>query len=249
MPKLIMKISVVLVLFATCIAAFADGSSPEKARAEAIAAEAEMKAANARHAEIRDAIENLEQKIRKETELVDVTPQAVRRLIATLQEQREQLELDRAGAEGRRAGLEDAIAKLSKRLTDRVATDDVAVELQKVVDVRQTASQQMKQLYASGAASAADLSAAEANLATARAELAKERQKSVSSASSEALDSWNRQLLELSVTSLEQSARLQYLQKRLAELAAAIADVNRVEQLQIELDVPQRSAQGSTPRP
>ena len=165
-----------------------------------------------------------------------------------LQEQREQLQLDEAGAQGRRQGLTDAISKLTAQMENRVASDDRARELAKVVEVRQAEFDRMKQLQNTGAIAAGEVGVAEANLADAKTRLVQVRfRKASSNPSTEVLDSWNRQLLELSVTSLERDARLGYLQKRLATLAATLGNVDRLEQLHMQFDEPRQAAKPVAP--
>src|SRR5438477_354588 len=63
----------------------------------------EVEALRARAAE---QLVDMRQQVRAQTGLVEVTPDSIRQVIGKLQEQREQLELDGAGAEGRRKGID-----------------------------------------------------------------------------------------------------------------------------------------------
>jgi chromosome segregation ATPase len=161
-------------------------------------------------------LKNIQQVIRDQTGLVDVDPETVHRLIATLQEQREQMELDAAGADGRREALEQAVAKLSKQIDDRVGSDQVCIELSKVVDIRHKQLERIEQLQKQGVAPQENGETAEASLASAQADLAAARQKAVSG-SADALDTWNRQLLELTIAAQERTARLKYVNERLSK--------------------------------
>jgi hypothetical protein len=177
----------------------------------------------------RDQMSEIQQSIRKTTGLVDVDPETVHRLITTLQEQREQMELEAAGADGRRAALQEAIAKLSKQLDDRAASDQVSVELAKVVDIRETQVKRQKALYDHGNIPQSEVDAAQAALASARAELAAARQKAVSSASGDALDAWNRQLLELTIAAQERAARLKFVVDRLEKCSEVLQALDVAE--------------------
>src|SRR5260370_1870946 len=116
---------------------------------------------------IADQLAATRQKVREQPGLVEVTPEAIRHTIGRLQEQREQLELDAAGAEGRRKGLEHSIARLSKELKEREARQSSAVadELAAVVQTRQAQLERIKALHEKGAGSADEVESAQANLA------------------------------------------------------------------------------------
>jgi chromosome segregation ATPase len=86
-----------------------------------LAALDEARAARANEAE---QLNEMRKRVRDLTGLVEVTPESVRQIIAHLQEQREALELDGAGAQGRRQALEEAVAALSKQLKERAQTDN-----------------------------------------------------------------------------------------------------------------------------
>jgi hypothetical protein len=172
---------------------------------------------------------DIEMEIQGETGLVDVDPQTVHRLITTLEEQREQMELEAAGADGRRAALEEAIAKLSKQLDERTASDQVSIELAKLVDIRVTELKRATELHGTGVTPQSDVESAQAALATARAELAAARQKAISSASAEALDTWNRQLVELTIAAQERAARLKFVNERLAKFSGIMQGLDGVD--------------------
>jgi len=59
-------------------------------------------------------LSDMRSQVRAMTGLVEVTPEAIRQVIGKLQEQREQLELDGAGAAGRRKGLDEALDELTR---------------------------------------------------------------------------------------------------------------------------------------
>lgn len=153
-----------------------------------------------------------------------VTPELVRQDLGRLIEQQEQLELEGAGAKGRREGLEKAIAQLSHRLEDRVKSDGVAVELQKAVDAREQQVRLLEERYKVGAVTQSDVLTAQAGLAQAKADLAAARQRAAGAGAVEALDAWDRELLRLSVDDQERQARLQYIAERLKKLGPALAD-------------------------
>jgi chromosome segregation ATPase len=191
-------------------------NDPEKEKAQAQAAEklADLKAA-----------------VRKQTGLVDVTPEAVRRLISTLQEQREQLSLDDAGAEGRRNALREAVANLSVQLDQKVQANEVTKAMQAVLDVRRSQLERIKALIKTGAAAQAEADQAEANVAAAVADQASARQKILGTAAAETLDVWNRELMEVTISREERHARLKYIETRLTALSEALGNLDQIEKL------------------
>ena len=205
------------------------------------AADASLREADATY---RDALNNLtgvRGQLRDKTGLVEVTPAAVRQMIQKLQEQREELELDEAGATGRYQGLSDAINRVTAESKQRSQSDPVSEELAKVVEARQEELVRTEQAYKAGAATSSDADQVRARLAQARAELAAARQK-VGHDSGEAVDTWNRQLLELSVAQQERRARLGYIEKRLAGFSSALQDLDQLEQLKQQVDAAQGNA-------
>jgi len=177
----------------------------------------------------RAQMNEIQQSIRTTTGLVDVDPETVHRLITTLQEQREQMELEAAGADGRQRALERAVEKLSSQLDDRAASDPVSKELAKLVDIRATELKRATELHGTGVAPQSDVESAQAALASARAELAAARQKAVSSASADALDGWNRQLLELTIATQERAARLKFVNDRLEKCSEVLQALDVAE--------------------
>lgn len=139
--------------------------------------------------------------------------------IRKLQEQQEQLLLEAAGATGRRRGLESAIDKYTEMAQVRADQDPVVAELDKVVAFREQEMKRMEQLQKVGAVSASDVNASETALANSRAELAAAKQRAAGGkSSSEALDGWNREAMNLSIDATERQARLGYIEDRLQKL-------------------------------
>jgi predicted nucleic acid-binding Zn-ribbon protein len=187
-------------------------------------------------ATLRDEAAKIGQDIHAQTDVIDPDSQTIRHLTATLEEQHEQMELEAAGATGRREALEETVARVSKQLDERAATDPVAQELTKVLEVREKQLDRIQNLQKNGVAPAADSDTAEAAVASARAELAAARQKAVSSTAAESLETWNRQLLELTIADRERQARLRYVEKRLSAFSSAAGELNSMEQLRQEME-------------
>jgi chromosome segregation ATPase len=189
-----------------------------------------------------DALSQMRQKVRAQTGLLEVNSEAIHQVIGKLQEQREQLELDGAGAAGRSKGLDEALAELSAKLKARAAAaDPVADELAKVVEARQNQLDRVNSLSAQAVVSKEAVDTAKENLAAARAELAAARQKSASNASAEVLDAWNRQRLELAVGEQERQAKLEFIKKRFDAFSKAQNDIDRMEEVQVHFDQASRA--------
>jgi len=182
-----------------------------------------------------EKLTEMRQHVQDLTGLVEVTPEAVRQIISRLQEQREALELDGAGAEGRRQALEEAVAVLSRQLKERAQTDAVATTLEKVVDVRRAQLQRVQELNKEAVVARSEVEAAEAGLAQAQAEVAAAQQKAAGGMAAEPLDAWNRQLLELGIAEREREARLKFINKRLEQFSAALSSVDQMEEQRAHL--------------
>ena len=178
-----------------------------------------------------EELKKLRQNVRERTGLIDVTPVAVKAVVSRLQEEREQLLLEAAGGAGRRLGLEEAVKKLSDQLAERVKSNPVVAQLNRVVEARQKQLDRYRELYKSGATAASEVDSAEANLASARAESATAMGQVMNE--SEAMDGWNRQVLELSIAERERASRLEYLDKRLGVFASVLDDLDQLETLQL----------------
>src|SRR4029078_8838978 len=72
-----------------------------------------------------------------QTGAVDVSPSTIRSLLASLQHQREAVQIDLAAKQARRDALADQIAKFSDEIRAKVKDDPVAAELQKVVQFKE----------------------------------------------------------------------------------------------------------------
>jgi len=178
-----------------------------------------------------DRLSQMRQLVRSQTGLLEVTPENVRQVISKLQEQHEQLELDGAGAAGRRRGLDEALAEVSTKLKARAAAaDPVADELAKVVEARQNQLDRVTNLSAQAVVSKETLDNAKESLAAARAELAAARQKGAGNAAAEVLDFWNRQRLELTISEQERQAKLDFINKRLEAFSKALDSVDGLEE-------------------
>lgn len=199
----------------------------DKARAAVDAAAKDRQQAAASVRELKD-------QIRSETGLTNVEGNDLRRIASNLQEQRENLQLEEAAAQGRRTGIEKAIDTFTERQEKRANSDEASSELKAAVDSRQAQLDRLREAVRSKTANVAELEAAEAALLYARAELAAARQRAAGPAT-DAIDAWNRELMNLEVAGQERRAKLRYIEERLKVLQPALGDVDRLEQGEREL--------------
>jgi chromosome segregation ATPase len=179
-----------------------------------------------------DRLAKLRSEIAQATGRVDVSAQGLRRSIEKLQEQQEQIQLDDAGAQGRRQGLEEAIKQYTARAADRAASDEAAKQLEKVVAVREEQLKRVQQLFQAGAAPSSEVAAAEAAVAQAQADVAMAKQRAAGETGpNSALDAWNREAMTLSIEESERQGRLKYIRDRLDQYKQVIAHVADLEQL------------------
>lgn len=176
----------------------------------------------------------IQAKIRKDTGLLEVTPEGLRQLVDRLQQQAESLELEEVGAAGRQNALEAAIAKYSAQMRKRAEADDVAQELTKVLEMRRNQLARMRELMKQGTLTQAELDAAEAAVAQAQAEVAASRQRAAGAAG-DTLEAWNRELVNLSVAAQERRAKLSFIRDRLKKLEPALDDARALERILPEL--------------
>src|SRR5579864_4495378 len=103
----------------------------------------------------------------------------------------------------------------------RAKSDEVTSELKAAVDSRQAHLDRLRQAVQQKVASVGDLEAAEAALVYARGELAAARQRAAGAAT-DAIDAWNRELMNLAVAGQERRAKLHYVENRLKVLQPAL---------------------------
>lgn len=164
-----------------------------------------------------------------------------------LKEEQEQLRLEAAGAEGRKHGLENAIKEYTEMIQVRADEDPVVKELEKIPAYREQELKRMQQLLKINAVSPNEVNSAEAALASARADLAAAKQRAAGARSIEALDDWNRELMNLSIDSTERRARLDYINARLQKVNKVDEDWTDLNEISGELSGPLFGANQSRP--
>lgn len=197
------------------------------------AAERELQEASDLLARRRARFRGLEQEIRKATGRADASVDAIRSSLPKLDEERQALKLQVVGNEARQQALAEAIERLAKAAGERAQDDPVAVELQKIVELREMAARHARQLHEAAQASAREVSDAEAAVAEARAKLLERRDAVARANGGELLETLNRELAMLSIDAAEAQAKLAALEALLTkylnaeELLQDAADVRR----------------------
>lgn len=196
----------------------------ERLREERAAAEAEL-------ATTRDQLNALRAKMRDATGRADASAERVRDEVSTLEDARQEIQLDLESKAARMKALSDNIAQLSGKVEARVQNDPVAAELQKVVDAREKQVEMIKGLVESGKAGRNEYEEAIAAAAEARARLLDRRTDTANAAGGESLNAWNRDIMSLSVDTAELQARLDRLSSRLDGFRKIMNDLDSLESL------------------
>ena len=227
------KLAAVALLLAGAVSAAPQPAQSDSPFVDRNIAQLQLEQAREVANQLTSSLDTLRSEIRARTGLIEVTPEAVRQDVVRLQEQRETLQLEEAGAKGREAALTEAIKRSTDRQKERGQSDPVSEELAKVVAVREKELQRVEQMRNSHAVSDQAVETAQSNLATARAELAAARQKASGGVAD--ADSWDHELIELSVAHGERQARLKYIDGRLGQFADVIHNVDRMELVSREM--------------
>ena len=204
-------------------------SAEEIYQAQISMAEEQLKSTESLQRQAMDNVSVMREELRKATGRADVSPEGMRQAITRLQEQQEQLLLDEAGAEGRKAGLSEAVKRPSDEIQAKANTDAATDELKQVLTLREKELQRMQELGKAKAVAQKEVDEAQAAVADARLKLIEVRRQAVGTANAESLEIWNRELMTLSVAGLERRARLKFIQDRLERLSAALPKIDELE--------------------
>jgi hypothetical protein len=140
--------------------------------------------------------------------------------IRELEDIKGSIELDLAGMQASEAALSAQIAKIGQQAIQASKNSEVAAEMAKVVDIREQQVKRMELLVQSGQANQLELGNVQEQLAQARANLAQYREAASQSAGAGLLTELNKNLVELSVESAENEAKLTAVENQLAEIGA-----------------------------
>lgn len=223
--------ALVLIALGSILAVAPTSGRAQEQRPDALEAERANAIVEKERNEVMERLMQLQAEIGKVTGRVDVSPEGIRAAVAQLQQQQEQLMLDEAGAQGRRAGLEQAIKEYSSAAVGRAQSDEAVKQLQSVLDIREAELKRKLQLQKVGAIAADEIAQAEAAVAQARADVADAKHRIAGDVGpNSALDVWNRELMNLSIEQAERQARLDYIRSRLdkyGQVTTAVSDLER----------------------
>ncbi len=183
-------------------------------------------------------LRSIEQKLQNETSRVDVTHRSLETYADTLEQELDTLMLEHVGAQARTRSIEEAIADQTKRAEKQVVADEVAQELQKVVDARIKQFELTQQAMKEAVGSTSAVQEAEASVAEARARLAERRQTMFATAGGDLLSSLNRELLMLNIAEQERNAKIDYVKSQLDHIRPSLNSSRDMDRLELQsLDI------------
>ena len=174
----------------------------------------------------------------------DLSRSSILKKIGQLDSQRQQLEMKLAGQTTRLQAYQDQIAVIGARAQAAMKGDAVAAELAKIVEGREKMAKRIREVAAKGAATEAEVPAAEVALAEAKAKLAERREAVSRSAGGELLEQLNRDHVTLSIDATETRGSLKVLSEQLARLKDPEV-LKAADQYEREIRYPLAWAQGA----
>jgi hypothetical protein len=160
---------------------------------------------------------------------LEPSAQRVRAAAAELEAEQQRIELDLLAKTARREAMEEQIAQQSKAIEQKTAEDPIVAELGKVVAARERRLELVRQMVKNGHASTTEIDEQVAVIAESRAKLLQHKREAALEAGGDILQTFNRELLTLSVDLRELTVRRDAIKKRLAELGEALS---RLEEAQ-----------------
>jgi len=192
--------------------------------------------------EAQDRLSKLRSTLRQIIHRVDVSPETLRGAITRLEDERDKLALDAEAMGVRKGAIEKTIARITETGADQMKKDRVAVELEKLIQSRETELKRMQQLAAENSVARAEVEASEGRLGEARVRLW-ERQEIVSrSAGGDLLADLNKELAMLSINMAESEVRLDRLGKAVTDYAKAVDLIDELENAQAARQAAQNAA-------
>lgn len=138
--------------------------------------------------------------------------------IKRLEVARQDAEMELFVAHAREKAVSEQIAKIGREVKESTEKSGVAVELQKVIELREKQVERLQLLVEDGRASSQDLDQVQIEIAQARAQLARYREEASQAAGGGLLANLNKELIEVAIESAEQKVRLSSMQARLDEI-------------------------------
>jgi len=192
--------------------------------------------------EAQDRLSKLRSTLRQITHRVDVSPETLRSAITRLEDERDKLALDTESMAVRKKAIEQTIARITETGADQMKKDRVAVELEKLIQSRETELKRMQAMAANATVSAAEAEAAESRVGEARVRLWERQEVVTRSAGGDILADLNKELAMLSINSVESEARLARLKGAVDDYAKAVDLIDELENAQAARQAAQQSA-------
>ena len=164
------------------------------------------------------ALERRRREAAAQVGLPDPSRDRLLRLIASLDSAKQALEMSLAGMKARQAAVAEQVANLGAQTRDRVKDDAIAVELAKIVTIREADLKRARMAVAAGHASMGEVDAAEVRLAEAKVKLAERREAAKGTGRLELLDKLSNEIVTLGIDTAEKTASLKALSQQVAKL-------------------------------
>jgi hypothetical protein len=158
-------------------------------------------------------VQELQQKLYAEAGQSELSRTAILADLQGAEQELQHVGMKLASLHARQNATAEQIARIGKEIAARAQEDPVAVELQKIVELREQALKKEKETKEAGMFSG---TAGEEAVALARAELAKQRQAAAQAAGGNLLAELNKEVVTLAVDIAEAEARGEYFHTRLA---------------------------------
>ena len=171
---------------------------------------------------------------RQLTGQLEPSPQRVRAAAVELETEQQRIELDLLAKSARREAMEEEIARQSGAIEKKIADDAIAAELGKVVAAREKRLDVIREMVKNGHAGTSEVDEQVAVIAESRAKLLQRQREAANEAGGETLQSFNRELLTLSVDLRELRVRLDAIKKRLAEFGEALSKLEAAQEAEQE---------------
>jgi hypothetical protein len=197
-----------------------------------IRAEEQLQSARKEHEMTRAEAAHQRQRVRDAADMLDPSPGAVRAASAGLEQERQRIRLELVGQTARQKALQERVAALADKAATKAASDPIAAELEQIVKLREAEITRYAALEKSGQVPRDEREAAQVQLAEAKAKLLERREAAGRSAGTELLADLNKELITLSIATVENEARLEYVARRLDGLSKATEFVDALEQAQ-----------------
>ena len=131
-----------------------------------------------------------------------------------------------ARLQARRGAIEQAIARTSTEVADKLSADSVTTELERIIATNEKQLAATQARYKAGTAPLAEIDQMKEKLARARIELAKRREELAKSVGGNQLAALNAELSSISIDLTESAAELQVLNTHLTQTESQLATAN-----------------------